>query len=81
VLARRLYETMLYWETADKDSSLDDSRLEFAEIWKPLPKLVFSTTRSAVQGNARLATDGLAEESERLRAEPGRVDRRRDSRR
>ncbi|MEW5562948.1 hypothetical protein AB1287_22420, partial [Enterobacter asburiae] len=25
LLGRRLYETMLYWETADQDPSLDDS--------------------------------------------------------
>jgi dihydrofolate reductase len=71
LLGRRLYETMLSWETADQDPSLEDSRLEFAAIWKPLPKVVFSTTLSAVQGNARLASGGLAEEIERLRAEPG----------
>src|SRR3954452_2076812 len=44
--------------------------LEWAALWKPLPKVVFSTTLSAVQGNARLATGGIAEEIERLRAEP-----------
>jgi dihydrofolate reductase len=71
LLGRRLYETMLYWETADQDGSLDDSMLEWAAIWKPLPKVVFSTTLSGVQGNARLASGGLAEELERLRAEPG----------
>jgi dihydrofolate reductase len=70
LLGRRLYETMLYWETADQDPTLDDSMLEWAALWKPLPKVVFSTTLSAVQGNARLAS-GLAEEIERLRAEPG----------
>jgi dihydrofolate reductase len=69
LLGRRLYETMLYWETADQDPSLDDSMLEWAAIWKALPKVVFSTTLSAVQGHARLAS-GLAEEIERLRAEP-----------
>jgi dihydrofolate reductase len=74
LLGRRLYETMLYWETADQDPSLDDSRLEWAALWKPLPKVVFSTTLSAVQGNARLASGGLAEEIERLRAEPGEGD-------
>ena len=74
LLGRRLYETMLYWETADQDPSLDDSRLEWAAIWKALPKVVFSTTLSAVQGNARLASGGLAEEIERLRAEPGEGD-------
>ena len=70
LLGRRLYETMLYWETADQDPSLDDSMREWAAIWKPLPKVVFSTTLSAVQGNARLASGGLAEEITRLRAEP-----------
>jgi dihydrofolate reductase len=71
LMGRRLYETMLYWETADQDPSLDDAELEWAALWKPLPKVVFSTTLSEVQGNARLASDGLAEEIERLRAEPG----------
>jgi dihydrofolate reductase len=70
LLGRRLYETMLYWETADQDPSLGVSELEWAALWKPLPKVVFSTTLSAVQGNARLASGGLAEEIERLRAEP-----------
>jgi dihydrofolate reductase len=70
LLGRRLYETMLYWETADQDPSLDDSMLKWAAIWKRLPKVVFSTTLQAVQGNTRLASGGLAEEIEWLRAEP-----------
>jgi dihydrofolate reductase len=70
LLGRRLYETMLYWETADQDPSLDDAMLEWAALWKPLPKVVFSATLAAVQGNARLAAGGLAAEIERLRAEP-----------
>ncbi len=74
LLGRRLYETMLYWEAADHDPPLDDSELEWAALWKPLPKVVFSTTLRAVAGNARLATGGLAEEIERLRAEPGEDD-------
>jgi dihydrofolate reductase len=74
LLGRRLYETMLYWETADQNPSLDDAELEWAALWKPLPKVVFSTTLSEVQGNARLASGGLAEEIERLRAEPGEGD-------
>jgi dihydrofolate reductase len=45
--------------------------LEWAAIWKALPKVVFSTTLSTVQGNARLASGGLAEEISRWRAEPG----------
>ncbi|MEU7067847.1 dihydrofolate reductase family protein [Streptomyces sp. NPDC046161] len=74
LMGRRLYETMLYWETADRDPSLDDAMLEWAALWKRLPKVVFSTTLSAVQGNARLLPGGLAQEIERLRAEPGEGD-------
>ncbi|MFQ4149692.1 dihydrofolate reductase family protein [Arthrobacter sp. LAPM80] len=69
LLGRRLYETMLYWETATQNPALDFSTVDFAEIWVALPKVVFSSTLSAVQGNARLASGTLAEEIERLRAE------------
>jgi dihydrofolate reductase len=71
LMGRRLYETMLYWETADQDPTLDDAMLEWAALWKPLPKVVFSTTLTAVEGNARLVSGGLAAEVDRLRAEPG----------
>src|SRR3954452_9895041 len=71
LMGRRLYETMLYWETADQDPSLDESMLEWTALWKQLPKVVFSTTLTEVEGNTRLLSGGLAEEIERLRAEPG----------
>jgi dihydrofolate reductase len=74
LLGRRLYETMLYWETADQDPSLDAPMLEWAALWKAIPKVVFSTTLSSVQGNARLASGDLAQEIERLRAEPDEGD-------
>jgi dihydrofolate reductase len=71
LMGRRLYETMLYWETADQERSLDEAELEWVALWNPLPKVVFSTKLSDVRGSARLASGGLAEEIERLRAEPG----------
>lgn len=74
LLGRRLYETMLYWETAVQDPALGEAEREWAALWNPLPKVVFSRTLSAVQGRARLASGGLAEEIERLRAEPGEGD-------
>jgi dihydrofolate reductase len=64
---RRLYETMLYWETADQDSALGTAEREFAEIWQRLPKVVFSTTLESVEGNARLARDSVPEEVRRLK--------------
>ena len=58
---RRLYETMLVWET---DPSLRDTELhaEFADVWCALPKVVFSRTLDSVRGNARLAEGSVAEE-------------------
>ena len=71
LMGRRLYETMLYWETAEQNHALDAAELEWAALWNPLPKVVFSRTLTEVQGSARLASGSLAEEVERLRSEPG----------
>lgn len=71
LLGRNLYETMLYWETAEQDHDLDDAELEWAALWNALPKLVFSTSLDEVQGNARLAAGSLEQEINRLRVEPG----------
>lgn len=69
LLGRRLYETMLYWE--DEDDDWDPVAREFAELWRPLPKIVFSTTLTKVEGNARLATGTLAEELAALDGDVG----------
>lgn len=68
---RRLYETMAYWETAEENPSATDYELEFARIWKAMPKVVFSKTLEKVVGNARLVRDGVAEEVAKLKEEPG----------
>ena len=62
LLGRRLYETMLVWET---DPSMRDSELDaaFADAWCAIPKVVFSRTLDSVQGNARLAEASVAEEA------------------
>jgi dihydrofolate reductase len=62
---------MLFWETGEQDAALGFPTDEWAALWQALPKVVFSRTLPAVEGNARLATAGLAEEIERLRAESG----------
>jgi len=61
LIGRRLYETMLVWET---DPSLRDNELgaSFADVWCAIPKTVFSRTLDSVQGNARLAEASVAEE-------------------
>jgi dihydrofolate reductase len=62
LLGRRLYETMLVWET---DPSMRESELDaaFADAWGAIPKIVFSRTLDGVQGNARLAEASVAEEA------------------
>jgi len=61
LLGRRLYETMLPWDT---DPSLREDALgaAFADVWCAIPKIVFSRTLESVQGNARLATGTVADE-------------------
>jgi dihydrofolate reductase len=58
---RRLYETMLPWET---DPAMRGTELwaAFADVWRALPKIVFSRTLDRVEGNARLASGSVAEE-------------------
>lgn len=69
---RRMYEAMVYWETADQDPSQPEYVLEFARIWKQMRKIVFSRTLEQVQGNARLVRDNVAEEITKLKAQPGK---------
>jgi dihydrofolate reductase len=61
LLGRRLYETMLVWET-DPAFRQDELDATFADVWAALPKVVFSRTLERVDGNARLARAPLAEE-------------------
>jgi dihydrofolate reductase len=68
LLGRKLYETMLYWETAQ---DLDEAEQEWATLWNALPKVVFSNTLTEVVDSARLATGSLEEEIRQLEEEPG----------
>lgn len=52
LLGRRLYETMLVWGTGEFP---DPVMAEFAEVWRSLEKVVFSTTLTSVEGSNRLS--------------------------
>jgi dihydrofolate reductase len=71
LLGRRLYETMLVWET---DPALRSSPafIAFADAWTALPKVVFSRGGVDVRGNARLATAPLADEVRAMQASTDR---------
>ena len=62
LLGRRLYETMLVWET-DPSMRENELRAAFADVWCAIPKVVFSRTLDSVEGNARLAEASVAEEA------------------
>lgn len=62
LLGRRLYETMLVWET-DPSMRATEPGAAFADAWCAIPKVVFSRTLDSVEGNARLAETSLAEEA------------------
>ena len=70
---RRMYEIMVdYWPTADTKPSSLAYEIEFARIWKNMPKIVFSKTLDKVEWNSRLVKDNIAEEIAQLKAQPGK---------
>jgi dihydrofolate reductase len=44
---RRLYETMVFWETAAASGDMDAVSRDFAEIWRAADKVVYSRTLQA----------------------------------
>ncbi len=69
---RNLWETMSsHWPTADQQPGVTPAQAEFAERWRNMPKVVFSSTISTVEGNARLVTGDAVSEITRLKDEDG----------
>jgi dihydrofolate reductase len=67
---RRLYEVMAaYWPTAESDPSATPVMLDFARIWNPKPKVVFSRSLESVDWNSRLVSGDVEEHLAKLRAE------------
>ena len=69
---RRLWEGMSsHWPTADQQRGVTPAQIEFARRWVDMPKVVFSSTTSAVDWNTRLVTDDAVTEMTRLKADGG----------
>jgi dihydrofolate reductase len=70
---RRLYEIMAgYWPTAESDPDATDYTIEYARIWNPMAKVVFSRSLQHVEHNARLVREDIAAEVSRLKSLPGK---------
>ena len=69
---RGMYENMAaFWPTADTAPDMPGYVVDFARIWKPKPKIVFSRTLDKVDWNSRLVKENVADEIARLKREPG----------
>ena len=67
---RRLYELMAaHWPTAEDDPAATDAMLEFARIWNPMPKVVFSSSLDQVAHNSRLVRGDVGDVLDGLRRE------------
>ncbi|NEB04538.1 dihydrofolate reductase family protein [Streptomyces sp. SID13726] len=69
---RVVYELMAaHWPTADADPDADASTVEFAPIWRDLPKFVYSRTLKSVGWNSTLFHEVVPEEVRALKEQPG----------
>jgi dihydrofolate reductase len=69
---RRLWDGMSsHWPTADQQPGATPAEIEYARRWRDMPKVVFSSTISTVDWNARLVSGDAVPEIARLKAEDG----------
>src|SRR3954466_8551067 len=60
IYGRGLYQTMSdYWPFALDDPDANDVMRDYARIWQPMPKIVFSRTLPAVDWNSQLIADDV----------------------
>jgi len=69
---RVTYELMEgFWPTADQDAAAPPTIVEFAQIWRDMPKVVYSRTLERAGGNATVVHDVVPAEVLALKAQPG----------
>jgi dihydrofolate reductase len=69
---RVTYELMEeFWPTADQGPAASPTIVEFAQIWRDMPKVVYSRTLERAGGNATVVHDVVPAEVLALKAQPG----------
>jgi dihydrofolate reductase len=69
---RVTYELMAgFWPRADSDPSSSGPMVEFARIWRDMPKIVFSRTLERADWNTTVVRDVVPEQVMELKAQPG----------
>ena len=71
---RRMYETMVFWETADTSADEPAVFRDYAEIWRAKEKVVYSRTLQTVSSaRTRIEREFDRDAVERLKASSGSV--------
>jgi dihydrofolate reductase len=60
-----------FWPTADSDPSSTGPMVEFARIWRDMPKIVFSRTLERADWNTTVVRDVDPDQVRELKAQPG----------
>ena len=69
---RVTYELMAsHWPTADQDPAASAPVIEFAGIWRDMPKIVFSRTLEQAGWNTTIVREVVPEQIRELKAQPG----------
>jgi dihydrofolate reductase len=69
---RVTYELMArFWPTADTNPASTRPMVEFARIWRDMPKVVFSRTLQRADWNTTVVRDVVVDEILELKAQPG----------
>jgi dihydrofolate reductase len=69
---RVTYELMAgFWPTADADPDASPPMVQFAGIWREMPKIVFSRTLDRADWNATVVSDVVPDDIVALKAQPG----------
>src|SRR5947207_13471314 len=72
IYGRRMYETMVFWETADPDGDWPAVAGEFAAIWQAAEKIVYSRTLEAGSSvRTRIERELDADAVERMKQSSG----------
>lgn len=69
---RVTYEMMAdFWPTADRAPSSSASEVEFAGIWRDMPKIVYSRTLATAGWNTEVVGDVVVDDVVKLKDQPG----------
>ncbi|GAA3975135.1 dihydrofolate reductase family protein [Streptomyces plumbiresistens] len=69
---RVTYEAMTaFWPTADSDPEATEATVEFARVWRDIPKIVYSRTLEHAGWNTTVAREVVPEEVRALKGQPG----------